>query len=365
MKFSVLLKDTTLPEYIIIFIISPLSTRKMSSSSGPSSYFENLPLELHRMILAFLPDFSSLHSVVIASRSAHDAYMLSTQSIQWSVMRRLLFNEPQLAAESRWLHAASYIRRNTPDWHDDMDGFLAYAESKFEKQCAKDPRETVTAEGLRFHIIIEGLASAFLKAVNHPNLNGSTGVSESSNWKFPLQLAKSVRIQRALYRFQRICQMYPRNMQHLRFDGRIQKEHPLGDFVRRLPSWELEELHCAYRYLISVVSFLDDPTYSSLDCASGIEKEIMSYRFKERVISMGLIFLHKLVTAPLETRLTLLRQHCHPHTPTLSDILPLDGANRPVCKRAQDRLASSPCSGPARVGIYWDWHPPEVAVAQL
>ncbi|KAF7503873.1 hypothetical protein GJ744_003070 [Endocarpon pusillum] len=313
----------------------------MWSPSGPSSYFEHLPLELHRMILAFLPDFSSLHSVVIASRSAHDAYMLSTPSIQWSVMRRLFFIEPQLAAESRWLHAASYIRRNTPDWHDDMDGFLAYADSKFEKQCAKDPRETVTAEGLRFHIIVEDWASAFPKAVNNPNLTRSTGVSESSIWKIPLQLAKSVRIQRALYRFQRICQMYPRNVQHRGYDGRTQKEHPLGDFVRRLPSWELEELDCVYRYLISMVSFLDDPKYSSLVCAHGFENEILSYRYKERVISMGLIFLHKLVTAPLETRLALLEQYCHPQTPTLSDVLPLDGANKPACKRARDRLDRS------------------------
>ncbi len=281
-------------------------------------------------------------------------------------MRRLLFNAPQLAAESRWLHAASYIRRNTPDWHDDMDGFLAYAESKFERQCAKDPRETVTAEGLRFHMITEDLTSTFLKAVNHPNLKESTEMSGRNTFKSPPQPVENIIIQRALYRFQRICQMYPRNVQHLRYDARIPKEHPLGDFVRRLPSWELEELHFVYRYLISVVSFLDDPPYSSLVGAYGAEKEILSYRYKERVISMGLIFLHKLATAPLETRLALLKQHCHPRTPTLSDVLPLGEAkNEPACKRAQDRLASSPCSGTARAGAYWDWHPPNIAVAQL
>lgn len=334
----------------------------MRSPSGPRSYFEILPLELNVIILGFLPDFLSLRNLLCASRTSRDAYMLSTQSVQWSVMRRLLFNSPQLAAESRWLHAASYIRRNTPDWHDDMDDFLAYTEteSKFEKQCAKDPQETVTAEGLRFHMIIEDLTSTFLKAVNHPNLKEATKISGSSTLKSPSQPVQNIKIQRALYRFQRICQMYPRNVQHLRYDARVSKEHPLGGFVRRLPSWEFEELKQVYRYLISMVSFLDDPPYRSLVCAHGGEKETLSHRYKEQVISMGLIFLHKLATAPLETRLALLKQHCHPlRTPTLSDVLPLDEAkNAPACK-------PSPCSGTARAGAYWDWHPPKIAVAQL
>jgi hypothetical protein len=186
----------------------------MTSSSNPASYFESLPVELHRIILGLLPDFSCLRSIVLASRSAHDAYLLSPISIQEDVFRRLLSNEPQLAAESRWLHAASYIRRNTPDWHDEMDSFLAYAGSEVESKHPKNPLDTVTPEGLRFHIVIEDISGALLEAVMHPNLNDATGLSKATSLNLPLRLAESTRTQRALYRFQRVCQMYLRNANH-------------------------------------------------------------------------------------------------------------------------------------------------------
>ena len=299
----------------------------MDTASAQISYFECLPTELHCIILALLPDFWSLRSVVTASRSAHDAYVLSSQSIQWNVLRRLLYNAPQLSAESWWLHAASYIRRNTSDARDNMDEFLAYNEPDIERQHPPNSLDTVTAGGLRFHIIIEDLTSAFVKAAVHSSSNGALRTPEVNIWNFPLQLDESIRIQRALYRFQRICQMYPRNTQPWQPGARRPEEHPLGEFVKGLPSWELEELRCVYRFLTSSLSFLDDTAYSALICAQSVDQGLPSYRYKEHVVSMGLVFLRKLLTSPIETQLALLKQYCGHEVYSLSDVLPLDGAD--------------------------------------
>jgi hypothetical protein len=303
--------------------------------SSLGSSFESLPVELHRIILGLLPDFSSLRSIVIASRSAHDAYLHFPLSIQKDIFRRVLFNEPHLAVESRWLHAASYIRRNTPDWHDEMDSFLAYAGSEAERQRTKNPSETVTAEGLRFHVVVEDISSAILEDVVPSNADDATSLPEGTSLNIPSRLAEGVSTQRALYRFQRVCQMYPRNAKHSHL-GAQKSGHPLRGFIRALPRSELEELHCVYQYLISRLSFLDDPAYSALYAQAG-SGDSSSYRYKEQVVSMGLIFLRNLVTAPVEARLALLKQYCQPETRPLSDILPLDPNNKSTSLQAKSR----------------------------
>jgi len=305
----------------------------MTSMSSSGSPFESLPVELHRIILGLLPDFSSLRSIVIASRSAHDAYLYSPFSIQKDVFRRVLFNQPRLAVESRWLHAASYIRRNTPDWHDEMDSFLAYAGSEAERQRTKDPLETVTPEGVRFHVVVEDISSAIFADVVPPNPDDATSLSEGTSLNMPSRLAEGIRTQRALYRFQRVCQMYPRTAKHSHLGAR-KSGHPLRGFIRALPRSELEELHYVYRYLVSRLSFLDDPAYSALYAQAG-NGDGSSYRYKEQVVSMGLIFLRDLVTAPVEARLALLKQYCQPETRPLSDILPLNPNNKSTTLHAK------------------------------
>jgi hypothetical protein len=309
----------------------------MSASSPPKDHFESLPVELHRMILNLLPDFSSLRSVMIASRSAHAAYALESQSIQCNVLRRLLLESPQLSSESRWLHAASYIRRNTPDWQDSMDDFLAYAAPEVDKP---DPPETVTPEELHFHIVIEDLTGAFLKFATQPNPHAASKLSEDTISNLPLQYAEGIRIQRALYRFQRICQMYPRNAQPSEHGGRTRGEHPLSYFVRGLPSWELEELQCIYRFLMSRLSFLDDSAYTAFVGAECLKKGISSTQYKEHVLSMGLLFLRQLMAAPFENRLTLLEQYYGPDTHSLSDVLPLNSAKNGIGLQASSRSLS-------------------------
>jgi hypothetical protein len=309
--------------------------------SSPASSFERLPVELHRIILGHLPDFSSLRSTVVASRSAHDAYLHSPLSIQKDVFRRVLFNEPHLAVESRWLHAASYIRRNTPDWHDEMDNFLAYAGSEAERQRTKNPLETVTPEGLRFHIVVEDISSAILEDVLPSTPDDATSLSEGTSLNMPWRLAEGISTQRALYRFQRVCQMYPRNTKNSHHG--VQKAgHPLRGFIRALPRSELEELHWVYRYLISRLSFLDGPEYSAVHAQAG-NGNTSSYRYKEQVVSMGLIFLRNLVVAPAESRLALLKQYCQPEIRPLSEMLPLDPNNRSTSLRGKPRSSRHIC----------------------
>jgi hypothetical protein len=312
----------------------------MASSLPQKDYFESLPIELHRVILNLLPDFSSLRSVVIASRSAHAAYALESQSIQCNVLRRLLLESPQLSSESRWLHAASYIRRNTPDWQDSMDDFLAYAAPEVDKQHLPDPPAIITPEELRFHIVIEDLTGAFLKYAIQPNPHAALKLSDDTISNLPLQYAEGIRIQRALYRFQRICQMYPRNAQPSQRGARTRGEHPLNYFVRSLPSWELEELQCIYRFLMSRLSFLDDAAYTAFVSAECLKKGISSSRYKEHVLSMGLLFLRQLMAAPFENRLTLLERYCGPDTHPLSDVLPLNSVKNGIGLQASSRSLS-------------------------
>jgi hypothetical protein len=308
----------------------------MSSSCTPSPspkcYFETLPVELHRIVLGLLPDFSSLRSTVVASRSAHDAYFLSSQSIQYSVFERLLSNSPQLSSESRWLLAASYLRRNDKIWRDNMYDFLAYSEPDVGKQHSPASSETATAQGLRFHVVVEGFSTAFLSTAMNLRQSRALRPRPENCGDIPLQYVEGIRIQRALYRFQRICQMYPRITPPSHPGAQTWGEHPLGDFVRRLPSWELEELRCIYRFLICKVGFLDEPAYSTSLGAPRPEEGFSGYRYKEHVVSMGLIFLHILLKAPFEARIALLKQYCAPSTRpvVLSDVLPLDGANGSV-----------------------------------
>lgn len=299
------------------------------SPSLPSSpcFFDHLPVELHRIILCMLPDLSSLHSAVLASRTAHAAFALSSQSIQRHIVIRMLASSPQLTTESRWLHAAAYIRRNTHGWHDNMDDFLAYAEPDFDERPPPLPPGDVTAEGLRFHGIVETLTNTFLRTAMQSSRNREATQSEGDYPAFPLQHVERIRIQRGFYRFQRICQMYPRQQRSTSCCGSNRSDHPLREFVRGLPSWELEELRCVYRFLVQNLSFLDRPeVYSSRGPRSKVAG-FASYRAREQIVSMGLMFIHKLMTTPPDLQMELLREYCGPGTRPviLSDILPLDG----------------------------------------
>lgn len=329
----------------------------MTSLAHLNSYFEDLPVELHRIILSLLPDFSSLRCVVLASRSAQAAYAVSSQFIQFAVLRTLLSSSPQLASELRWLFEASFVRRSNRDWHDSMDDFLPHHDVDVEEQHKPDPPEIVTAEGLRFHMVVEYFTTAFLKATRHPRPQRSPRLSRGNVDNFPLQHAEGIRIQRALYRFQRICQMYPRITQPSQRGPTMFGEHPLGDFIRRLPSWELEELHCIYRFLISSLSFLDEPPYSFFIRDECLSKGLTAWRYKEHVVSLGLIFLWKLMVAPLETRMSLLKRYCGSDSHSLSDVLPLGGTNTGIGVHASSRsLTIQSLFGPSAGWVLF--HPP-------
>lgn len=178
----------------------------MTSCSGPSNRFESLPVESHRIILGFLPDFLSLCAIVTASRSAHAAYILSSQLIQYIVFKILLSDSPQLSIESRWLQVASYVRWNTPDWHDGMDDFLAYHGPRIEKKYTLQPFEIGIAGGLHFHIVIENLMRLFSKATMRPSRDRASRPSKGDTCSFFLRHTESISIQRAFYRFQQICE---------------------------------------------------------------------------------------------------------------------------------------------------------------
>ncbi len=301
-----------------------------SAPPFPSRCFENLPVELHWLILRALPDFSSLRSVVLASQSAHAAYTVSIQSIQRDIFRRVLSDSPELLELSSWLHRAFHGRRSDRDYCYTWDEFLAYRGSYAKKKPEWFPVlsiETVLAEGLRFHLIVEDITAAFLQSAMHSYQNRRSAPPKGPKGKFrhlPLQHAECTRIQRALYRFQLICEMEPSTapMRSLR---RSYEWYPLFHFAHRFPTWEVEELCCIYRYLVQRWSFLAAPACKSV-VGADVGDDPASYRSVERVASMGLIFLQDFETATPQTRLQLLKK-CSPVNPVLSDVLDFHLAN--------------------------------------
>lgn len=301
----------------------------MSTASSrlpfPSACFENLPVELHWLILSALPDYSSLRSVVLASPSAHAAYNISAESIQRDVVRRVLSDSPELLIESHELHKAFHRRRNWTYNKDNMDGFLAYSGSAVEKKPGSFPLlslETVLAEGLRFHLIVEDLTATFLQSAIHSYRNRRSAAPKDNFRNLPLQHTERTRIQRALYRFQRLCEIRQSTIP-TRPARRIGR-HPLFHFVHALPAWELEELCSIYRFLVQRLSFFHDSAYDSV-VGGDMADDTARYRSIERAASMGLVFLQELETATTETRLKLLKQ-CSPTNPVLSDVLKLPRA---------------------------------------
>lgn len=168
----------------------------------------------------------------------------------------------QASTESRWLRAASYHRRKNQSWQDKKDDFLACSGPDFEKQHNGSPLQT-TASELRFHIIVKDLTSTRLKAALQSSRTRELETGEGDRSIPLLQHAASIRLHRAWYYFQRICQMYPLNTRPWQSGPRSQGDHLVVGFVRGLPSWELEELRCIYQFLILSLSFLDEPAHSA------------------------------------------------------------------------------------------------------
>ena len=282
------------------------TNQKMTFSSKPFCGFENLPLELHQIILNVLSDFSSLRSVVLASRRAHAAYNLSAEPIMRKLLRRSLSDTPELLMESQRLYSTYRLRKIATDCQDNMDDFLAYSGTDIKRQDYWNPVETVMTEGLRFHLVIENITASFLKNAIQSCQNRGSAPPKGIFCNLPLQVTERTRIQRALYRFQKMCEVHrtvPVFQPGEPTWGRVR----IQDFFSELSGWEIEEICCVYRYLVLNLSFLDSPAYRAV-LSKGPTEGPDSYRHREHVASMGLIFLQKLRTAPTKTCLKLLKQ---------------------------------------------------------
>jgi hypothetical protein len=282
----------------------------MTCLSSSNIGFESLPIELHCMILCYFSDFYSLRSVVVASRIARTAFVSSAQPIQYNVLRRLLLTSPQLFRESAWLHAASHFRRNTPDWHDKMDDFLACNDLQIDFQLHPHAPGGITPEGLRFHLVVQWLTSNLLSWAVQAVAVKRKQQPNAAILAPPLQYTERIRIQRSFYRFQRVCQMFRPYTQNLGAGQRPLGEHVLWDFFRTLPEWEIEELCCVYRFLLSKLPALDHHEHSRNPFGRSIGGRVSNFKQKERVISLGLIFVHEFLTASADTRSKLLSEYC-------------------------------------------------------
>ncbi|KAI9747496.1 MAG: hypothetical protein M1815_004148, partial [Lichina confinis] len=258
---------------------------------------ESLPLELRQMILASLDSYDSVRTAIASSPFFYRAFLRAEHSILSEILRREIDSEI-------FPDAIIALQVSKIDLRD-TEEILEMLASWYSHRAVPIPRCTLADTTCsKLHAAVVFFADAFVSSTlcKHP----VTGDPETS--PRPPTATEWTRIQRAFYRFELYSVLFRRpvyNGSQYDIYGAVQKREM---FFRRYSACEIEQLACVYEYLFLHMS----PGSSSLPPVFYRICRLQSLIFKQ--LSLGLVHLHKLVTArTYNERLVILGPipHCH------------------------------------------------------
>jgi hypothetical protein len=215
---------------------------------------EYLPTELKVMILHSVGDFISLYSIIRASRSMQEAFKLSRSSILASTLRQSLPTE--LLKEAYAVKATSQLISHNMRFKKLTSDKLWLAESLRAPQGYPTSKTEGLDELARLHFAVEWLTNDLC--------GGFARAQTSVNFTtLPLLPEEKVRIYRAFYRLQLLCNYFLMNTINMEWAD-LRRE-----FLGLLSLWEVAELVCVNQYLRQKLQSTFDVSWDHLGLCNG------------------------------------------------------------------------------------------------
>ncbi|RDL35268.1 uncharacterized protein BP5553_07199 [Venustampulla echinocandica] len=245
-----------------------------------------LPTELIQHILSFLPDATSLLSMILTCPSVYNAFIKVEVLITSQVVRNLVGPEvlPEAVAALTSSLLAPWERESMQTFVDDQ--LLSRQEPPRSWTLSK----ALALNHLHYHVEYFALSfgsHALAKLLAAGDVNDMLARSPT-----PSELH---RIQRVLYRFEIYCNLF-RGRKPAVFDI---DEHR-GVFFSKFAPWENEQLGCISDYLAHNVSpaFNEIADHDVAWGSAGIEDAFdLDSRRIQHTLSLGLAYLYKIVVA--------------------------------------------------------------------
>jgi hypothetical protein len=194
---------------------------------------ESLPTELKALLLHSVNDFVGLSSLIRTSRSMYKTFKGSKSSILASTLRLSLPTE--LLREVLAVEFTSQFRSRDVDFTE-LPIDLWPEDSLCKHYSYPLPTTGAFDKLVRVHLAVEWLTNDLCQEFSKVD-------SSSDFTTLPLQQTEKVRIHRAFYRLQLLCNMFQMNTVNMKWAS--VRHRFLDDF----PLWEVEELACVYEYL--------------------------------------------------------------------------------------------------------------------
>ena len=223
---------------------------EISSSDGPKDVqnqhnpLDSLPAEIRRHLL-FILDLAQLKTLVFASPTFHEQYLLDRQSI---LCRSLETTLPSTVVDAKAVYEFSLVSTLKKD----IPAFLlSYAEN-VKQRYSSPANRLILDEAI-------GMASFYFRSVKPiveyyarwalDNLSRSLGqICHSHDVEVALTTMETVRLARAVYRFELLCQLV--NPVDRPFN--IPRERFIRSLFDIIEPWEVEELVSFYQFAQSI-----------------------------------------------------------------------------------------------------------------
>ncbi|KAM5349457.1 hypothetical protein ACJ41O_005962 [Fusarium nematophilum] len=252
---------------------------------------QRLPLEISKLILSELDDFSSLPSSILSCHALHSAFTSDPSGIATQVLVNqvgiYILPEAIAAFESSRLRPQSKVQ-------DALDLTAQHFDARATPSISATPAEA--ASFAQLDVYVRNLARLFANdcLAKSPTPEGEGGDAGPSSSPAPTP-TETDRIRRALYRFEAFCNLCRR----VRPSVPIPNER-LDEFCKRFSPCENEQLACIQDFLFRLAS----PAFNELaahDVAWGEHRADPVLRpgavTFQGVLSLGLATLYRLASA--------------------------------------------------------------------
>ncbi|KAM3065823.1 hypothetical protein ACMFMG_009952 [Clarireedia jacksonii] len=274
---------------------------------APHIALEDLSVELKVNILEFISDISSLHALVRASPLFYRAYFHRRKLILWTV----LFNQFEHYDSVVLSEALAAQQASQITWEDscqrrnDLMEFLTGYKNRSQTSTTAN-REDLDVDTLaaiaKRQLLINQLSSQFSRS----RLSFDPVTGQKVEAFEPLSHTEAVRIQRALYRYELFCAVFPPNpvRGHRFLSDPLDAQEKAHYLLSLYQPWEVEEMICVHDYLLDVYRQILRDCLREL-CKLWADSEDMlashspfSEMIRDSCTSKGLAFFHRMYQNP-------------------------------------------------------------------
>ncbi|PGH11567.1 hypothetical protein AJ79_04825 [Helicocarpus griseus UAMH5409] len=250
----------------------------LSLSDRAPATLEHLPTEIKIEILCHLPDLSSLRTLVNASPDFHSVYRFDRRQILRRLLTRTtplpnLVEVASIPALRRRVDYDLLKQKGDPgspgfakgflNMYDELRGFCRSANDDAARKGDVDQGRSISENFALSCLKINPFTG---KGYTH-GADGHASNIECGGGILPLSETEKYRIHRALYRLEMLGAIYTL--------WKVRDPNYYIAFLKSLPPWEMEEIHCVRNYMYQVylaISLETDAVSSHHSTADGEER---------------------------------------------------------------------------------------------